>query len=741
MIFFLNIVLTVFLLILPGYTLCQFLFSKLLQRWVLPFRIVIYVIFSLSIIFLYSFILGEISAPFFIKRILAFLLVFMSVLLIIIKKLKNNKTDYIKNIGKFPFILFLYTTLLFVVWMFCIYHQPYPGILSEGTGDEPEYYVLAKNIYLGRGFTTDYFIGDFWTGPRHSISDVIGSPPNSGRRPLAPYIAGYFFYITGQNNYIIGIIAVTLTALLPLCFYSFLYHYTLNKNIVISNIRNVIYQLVAIITCLFPSIFSSCALGCVTSFEIIPFFVFVMLLSLKDWDSLDTIIISSICAGLTTISRPEGNVLIFAAFLVFMLPPVIQVIFRKKKLKKLIIISAVISGIIIMNIPVLFIQYGTTSGLWLQTIIYDTDIKSFESSYYPWSQFNYAITKVNFSENPEFEKLLNPNLIRDIISHPIEFGSWVIGNASSRFVAFFNLYILEHSGKPTVSFTPLELSDYSVDSNHDIVDKILIQYFTNSGTIKCIVLCVFMALYIITGTAWQILLILYLFVLGFFLLSPVLYVRQAFVMSPLIIFALLVGISTKSKLRDGAYLLFIKFINNICHIIKKLESITHFHSLPSSINLSLELSKPGILVKKEYDETVVKIIIISLLLLCLTLIILETNEFNNSVILNDINRMYLPYIELANKYTEPSSVVVCGYPQLINLATRRICIGSSFLFEILNYRLEKFSPDYILIDEVNFAKSRQLSKREIQQNKIYIKQYYDIAYHDLENHIMLYKHK
>jgi hypothetical protein len=103
--------------------------------------------------------------------------------------------------------------------------------------------------------------------------------------------------------------------------------------------------------------------------------------------------------------------------------------------------------------------------------------------------------------------------------------------------------------------------------------------------------------------------------------------------------------------------------------------------------------------------------------------------------------MYIPYLEVINKYTEPSSVVVCNYPQLINLITGRISIGSTFLFEVLNPKLERFSPDYILAHDSIFTKSSQLFKLKMQQARDYIKQYYNLVYHDPENHIMLFKHK
>ena len=68
-------------------------------------------------------------------------------------------------------------------------------------GDIPEYYVIAKNLFFGRGFVQDYFIGDFWTGPKTDLQNIIGSVPTSARRPLVPYLASYYYYIVGQNNF------------------------------------------------------------------------------------------------------------------------------------------------------------------------------------------------------------------------------------------------------------------------------------------------------------------------------------------------------------------------------------------------------------------------------------------------------------------------------------------------------------------------------------------------------------
>jgi len=365
-----------------------------------------------------------------------------------------------------------------------------------------------------------------------------------------------------------------------------------------------------------------------------------------------------------------------------------------------------------MNIPLLFIKYGPISGgVWYQTLFYDSQTKKFKSLYSPWSNFNLAISRENFSDNPDISNILNANVASDIISHPIAFMSLLFRKGITRFAGFFSLYVVE---KEFLTFTHSVVASHPMNglsapdvTNLPLLDRFLILCYTNSITLNTLFLSTLMTLCIILGPAWEIAILLFFFVLGFSLLSPVLCARQAVAISPLILVAFILTLSTKSRPK-------VKFLRSL-----------------------LDLAECRL--KKAFSYRSAFIIAISCLMI---LIVFETKAAINSIVAHDDSKMLEAYIRIVKDHTKPSSLVVSGYPQFVNLTTGRVSLGSFKLLDILNPRLDRYKPDYVLINDSEYLQhyNRTIVRKSIPAYE-YIDRNYKLVAHNPQEHIMLFRHR
>jgi hypothetical protein len=652
------------------------------MNWHFTLRLTAYLIISLAVLFLYSFLLGEIHIPLIIKQILAYLLLVSAGAVLLIHKIYKQHKKINKEGQQFPVLLISVVLFILLAWIYCVPSQKYPGVFSTGMGDIPEFYALAKNIYLGQGFTTNYHIFDFWTGPKSGIQDIINSPPTSGRRPLVPYVTSFFYHLSGYNNYSIYLIALILAALIPLVLYGFLYHFTLKKHNKISPLRNLIYQIVSVCMVFIPNHYLLFGLGTITLFLLVPLFIFILFIKLQNWKSPASVLIIALSAGLATTARPEGIVLVFIILLIYFINQCITILLNKSTVKTLTIFPIILIGIIILNIPVLFIPYESSSnGLWYQTLQYNGQLKKFQSIYFPyWFLFNNAIAREYLSDNPDINHIINTNIKGDISRHPLKFLRWLFNESKSKIIVFLSIYRTD-----------------SLSCKIPIITSIILTIF------------------ILIGPAREMIMILCLYLAGFSLFSPVIFQRQVITMSP--------------PMLTAFYLTFI-------HLpIKKI--ITGFKLFPNLLNrIKHSFNKPS---------PIHPIFIYLLVLLLIVPVITNTGKVLD-VLGNYENSKYQDSLNIITEHTEPNSIIVADYPQLVNLMTGRISLGASYLLIILNQKLEKFKPDYVLIDDcrpiknyTGFTKEKYLKTfhREAYE---YITMNYRLIEHDSKNHIMLYKH-
>jgi hypothetical protein len=329
--------------------------------------------------------------------------------------------------------------VLLAIWLSCIPRARYPGISSFGMGDIPEYYVLARNVYSGRGFVVDYFIGDFWTGPKLGIEDVVGSTPTAARRPLAPYVAASLFCLTGLNHYVIHIAASMLGSVVPLGFYGVMAR-RLAKRGPVSAAKELFCQFGALALCLLPTHFLLFGLGTVSLFELLPWLVLFLLAELREWASWVCAGVMAASAGLVTASRPEGVVLVAALFVVYIAPAALRALVRRRFAGELTAAGLVLGGVALMNVPLLFIRYAPGAGVYYHTLRYDVSRDALVPMYLKWPDLNHAIVHANFSAAPTMSWVINRGAAGEILRHPGALCRWWGVQLGRKTVSFLRFY-------------------------------------------------------------------------------------------------------------------------------------------------------------------------------------------------------------------------------------------------------------------------------------------------------------
>jgi len=659
----LTIGIIVYALLVPGYSIILLFFKNIREKHDLSFRILASAVFSLSFLYVFAFILSVLPFSLVFKRIIA-VLALLAPLLILWRFFpgQGNLFSHFKKNAEI--ILIGGSTVLFVIWICCIPWSAYPGNITHHMGDLPEYYVLAENIYSGNGFVTDYFIGDFWQGLRLSLGDVIDSPPIAARRPLVPFVTSFFYYVTGVSYKVINIMAAFLAALLPFAFYDFFRRFALKKGLSLTEKKKRDFQLLALAVCLIPSHFIYFSLGTITVFEMITFFILMTPLIFKSFESFLQAAVMALSGGIVLFSRPEGIILIMLVSVLFLLPNSLMVFLRERNLMGLQTVMVFFVGIGLMSIPALFIEYGAGSysrNIWYKTLRYIPETGNFKSIYPEWGEFNTAIIRENYSEQPNIQNILNDKIHSEIVSRPMAFVKWIIYQSWKKLCAFSSLYL----GK---SFW----------------------------------LTTFLVLLIFVGPEWRFTVFLILFTIGFSLLSPVLYARQAIVFSPLILMVV--------------YSSFLRLYRWI---------------FPQKLGL-LSKKKPVVSTRVIYGMVMLGIV-------CLVVL--------NTILVTDINRNprnheYSASLKFVREYTRPEDIIVSDYPQLINLMTGRTSLGASDLLQILNPRLERYQPDYVLLTDSRKHKSASaLMEEKKALADAYISQNYEFLASDPRGNTLFFRHK
>ncbi len=650
-------------LLVPGYAIILLFFKNIREKHDLSFRILASAVFSLSFLYVFAFILSVLPFSLVFKRILAGLAL-LAPLLILWRFFPRhvNLFSFLKKNAEI--ILIGGSTALFAIWMCCIPWSAYPGNTTHHMGDIPEYYVLAENIYSGNGFVTDYFIGDFWQGTRLSLEDVVESPPIAARRPLVPYVTSFFYYVTGVSYQVINIMAAFLAALLPFAFYDFFRRYAFKKDFSLFEKKKRAFQILALAICLIPSHFILFSLGTISIFEMIAFTILMIPLFFNSFESFLQMAVMALSGGIVLLSRPEGIILIMLVTVLFLLPNSLIVFLRERNRRGLKTAMVFFVGIGLMSIPNLFIEYGQGSysrNTWYRTLRYVPESGYFESIYPKWGDFNSAIVRENYSEQPNIQNILNDKIYSDIAAHPIDFVKWVIFQSWQKLRAFSKLYLGNNFWLTT-----------------------------------------FLVLLIFVGHEWRIPVFLIIFTIGFSLLSPIMYARQAIVFSPLI---LMVVYSSFLRLSGWIF--------------------------PQKLGV-LSRIKPVVSTRVIY-------VLVMLGMVCL--VVLNTISVID-IHRNPRNHEYSASLEFVREYTRPEDIIVSDYPQLIHLMTGRISLGASDLLQILNPRLERYQPDYILVTDAREHKSADMFLKEKNVHAIeYVSQNYEFLASDPRGNTLLFKHK
>ncbi|HPN30238.1 MAG TPA: hypothetical protein PKY81_04720 [bacterium] len=678
--------------IFPGWVIGQLFFQKKISEHSFPYRFASYVVLSLTIIFFSAFLLSKIIISLQIKKNISLGIIFIPAVCFIFSKINLLNKQKFKTFEHTPLLLISAIAMFILAAMIFIPLRPYPAINNAGMGDLPEYYALAKSLFLGKGWTIDYFIFDFWTGPKYSINDIVNSAPVLSRRPLSPYLTSFFFLANGFNHYNLNIMSSLLAALLPIIFYGFIIDIKIKKKGSVTTVQNLIFQLLSLSINIFPNHFRYFIFGSTSVFALFPIAVLIAFIKSDDRNSVFSIIIQSLCAGLISISRPESLLLLIIILFIFYLIPFLISLLEKRIIFKYFLICG---GIIIFNIPLFFIKYGERGGMGYQTLKYDSEIKNFKSIYDPWYLFSLALTQENISLKPDIKNIINNSAFNDIKSHPFKFIVWLYKNCIENFKVFLEIFDIKvlnlNIGRFIILFIfGLLLYDCllyyrknSCNFSKNIFDAII-----NFSGLSCICDILFTFIFFLPGYA---------------LLNCVFFQRHSLILSPLIFVGMYISI----------------------------------------INIWTKYDLKKNILSKFADKIILNIKIYNIILALCYVILISYLTVNAIEYASD--NEYLKSLKVIKQYTEPNSVIVSDYPQLVNLMTDRISLGAYALLEILKDNLERYNPDYILLNDCRmnnytaFLNLKNLA-REYNYDGKYISKNYYVFKHWQKSRIILLKH-
>jgi len=675
--FLLDVAIIACVLLLPGMAVARAWFHAPLQKWSRPFRLVTCVLLSLCVVFLAAFALGRLPLPLAWKRAIAWALVTGSAVFLVVCRLRSGRRVAAEGDGKAPWFLYGGCAALLAIWVSCVPLLRYPGVASFGMGDVPEYYCLARNIASGRGFVVDYFIGDFWTGPKVSLDDVVGSRPTAARRPLVPYVTSFLFYLTGTNVYAIHVAASMLGCLLPLSFYGLMVPRLRRMGLWTAG-RDRFCEFAALGLCLVPTHFMLFGLGTVTLFELLPWLTLWLLAELREWKLGVATLVMALAAGLATVSRPEGIVLVFGLFLVYFVPAAARAAVQRRLREVVAAPLAIACGVAVLNVPVLFVDYGPGAGVHYHTLDYDASYDAFIPRYTSWPEVNSSKIHENFSEHPRLSTLINKGVGAEIRAHPAAFGRWWLVQLKRKTLSFLRFYG-EHE----------KMSTY--------------------GRGEAIGFAVVVAA--AAGPGWRIVAILALYLLGYSLLTPALWLRHAAVMSPPILSAVFLTAVALPR-RVLAWPSVARAWTGSPTAAGRRWGRAH------GANVLTVLAAAGFL---------------AIMAGCTAGLV--------AMIGHPANRQWEPAIRMVRAHTKPSSVVVVDNPDLMNLMTGRVALGASELLDILNPRLERFRPDYVVINNYRPGlESWKFTAKARRAPWLHIAATYQKVAEDPETSTILFKH-
>lgn len=390
---------------IPGVALLAFL-SRGLPKWPFAFTMAVSCLLSSLLIACIQFISLSLLSPAH-SRLVALVLVVAAFVYLSVRG-RDVLWSAFSGTRLWERLSMLFLLSVYLFWLLTMPLSPYPSHLSVGLGDPPAYFRAAANLVAGRGWSPDYFIGDYLGGYLTYIKS----------QPLLVLITTFFFQLFGVNWFSLYVYdAMTGVILL----------YLLSSLICVSAVgvlkdRKTVLIVTMLVT-LIPAHFLLMGLGAVT----IPGSLAFLTLAAVATTSLCPVVAKRIAVGASAFFllfvRPEAVFLLMVTIGVYFLRGIaktwhIRRAFRFLSLAGLLLLLVLAWARLpdlVNNLP------RTTKGIAVSYLRFDPGTGRFVSLFTPWWRLNQNLSRLNFQDPSMAFNLANSKIGIELRNHPVQF--------------------------------------------------------------------------------------------------------------------------------------------------------------------------------------------------------------------------------------------------------------------------------------------------------------------------------
>lgn len=302
-----------------------------------------------------------------------------------------------------------------LVWLLLMPLSPYPSQLTLGLGDLPGYYRVVTNLVEGRGWTEDYFIGDYLGGGYAYIK----------AQPILVLVSTMLFQIFGTNWYAVNTYNILAAGLLLYLVGSFV---CMGVGPTITDGKRILLFTVGVT--LVPAQFVLFGLGVVSAPGALAFLTLTTFaITFLTPAALRRLIIGACLVFLTWV-RPEASLLAVLWIMCYGVKWLWSQPWRRRLARPMILAACLLAPVLLWaNLPTAMATIQSRfDGLWIFYLKFDAAQGGFAMMYNPWSDYNRRITRANFLEDGAKEAMGNPAIGREMRAHPVAFVQFLLSH-------------------------------------------------------------------------------------------------------------------------------------------------------------------------------------------------------------------------------------------------------------------------------------------------------------------------
>jgi hypothetical protein len=318
-------------------------------------------------------------------------------------------------------LLLLMTVYCF--WLLTMPLSPYPSHLSVGLGDPPGYFLAAANLIAGKGWSPDYFVGDYVGGYLTYVKT----------QPLLVLVTTFFFQIFDVNWLSLYIYDATAGVLLI-----FLMVAMICLSVDGTARDSSAMLLLTMLAVVIPTHFLLIGLGAVTIPGALAFLAFAAFATTNVRPVVAKRIAIGVCAFFLLFVRPEALLLLIIAAAVYFVRGIVKTWQISKPFRFLSIAGLLLLLVLAWTrIPDIINSVPQTSkGMAVSYLRYDSSTGRFAPLFYPWWELNHNLSRANF-QNPGMDfNIANSDIGIELRKHPVQFLMYLVNQLPNRFVAF-----------------------------------------------------------------------------------------------------------------------------------------------------------------------------------------------------------------------------------------------------------------------------------------------------------------